>query len=136
MGLKFVATSASALAHERERYLEVGCDDFVSKPLRANRIYDSLHRLLGVSFEYRPAIDVTANHQTFDLGSITLPEALATRLVMAAELHSSTVLKQCLSEIESLGATEQRLAQHLRGFLSSYDMKAIQRLAAQIPAIS
>ena len=133
MGVKFVATSASALTHERELYLQAGCDDFVSKPLRSNRLYDCLMHLLGVEFVYRDLPTVDANHEPFHLGSITLPEPLATRLVMAAELHSSTVLKQCLAEIESRGPSENRLAQHLRSFLSSYDMEAIQRLAAQIP---
>lgn len=38
-GIKIVATSASALLHEREHYLKAGCDDFVAKPLRAERIY-------------------------------------------------------------------------------------------------
>ena len=51
-GLKIVATSASALEHEREEYLKAGCDDFVAKPFRAERIYDCLQHLLGVEFEY------------------------------------------------------------------------------------
>jgi len=63
-----------------------------------------------------------------------LPQELATRLTMAAELHSATVLKNCLTDVEALGPAGERLARHLREFLSSYDMKTIQRLVAQIPA--
>jgi CheY-like chemotaxis protein len=51
-GLKVVATSASALEHERERYLEAGCDEFVAKPFRSERIYATLKHLLGVEFDY------------------------------------------------------------------------------------
>ena len=43
-GLQVVATSASALEHERERYLEAGCDDFVAKPFRGERIYAALKK--------------------------------------------------------------------------------------------
>lgn len=68
-----------------------------------------------------------------DLGQLTLPEDLAARLVMAAELHSATVMKNCLLEVEQLGPAGDRLAKHLRGFLASYDMASIQRLLAQIP---
>ena len=66
---------------------------------------------------------------------ISLPEDLAARLVMAAELHSATVLKSCLQEVEKTGPAGERLARHLRGFLASYDMKTIQRLVAQIPVV-
>jgi CheY-like chemotaxis protein len=132
-GLKVVATSASALVHQREQYMKAGCDDFVAKPFRAERIYGCLRYLLGVSFDYKArAVEVTAE-ATIDLRQIALPEDLAARLTMAAELHSATVLKGCLAEMEKLGPAGGRLARHLRGFLASYDMKTIQRLVAQIP---
>ena len=55
------------------------------------------------------------------------------RLMMAAELHSATVLKQCLREVEQTGPSGQRLAEHLRQFMASYDMETIQKIIAQIP---
>ena len=130
-GLKIIATSASALAQDREECLKVGCDDFVAKPFRAERIYQCLHLLDGVSFIYQDVPSVSTG--AFDFGLLTLPQELATRLTMAAELHSATVLKSCLIDVEQLGEAGERLAHHLRGFLSSYDMKTIQRLVAQIP---
>lgn len=130
--VKIVATSASALTHERDRVLKAGCDDFVAKPFRAERIYGCLHQLLGVDYEYKENPGATVSDETIDLRQITLPQELAARLTMAAELHSATVLKACLVEIEQLGNAGQRLAQHLRSFLSSYDMKTIQRIVAQI----
>jgi hypothetical protein len=45
------------------------------------------------------------------------------------------VLKSCLIEMEHLGPAEARAAAHLRGFLSCYDMKAIQQLLAQLHVI-
>jgi CheY-like chemotaxis protein len=132
-GLKIVATSASALSHQREQYLRVGCDEFVAKPFRADRIYGSIERLLQVRFEYCDDPESGASSDIVDLSSVTLPEELAERLMMAAELHSATVLKACLLEVEGLGAAGQRFAHHLRVFLASYDMATIQHLVAQIP---
>jgi len=132
-GLKIIGTSASALAQDREECLKVGCDDFVAKPFRADRIYECLLYLPGVELTYlEPEADINPSI-TFDLGQITLPQELATRLTVAAELHSATVLKNCLVDVEDLGPAGEQLARHLRGFLSSYDMKSIQRLIAQIP---
>ena len=134
-GLKIVATSASALTHQRDGYLRAGCDDFVAKPFRAERIYAALEQLLGVRFVGREVID-DGSKEIINLGGVALPEELATRLTMAAELHSATVLKSCLNDVENLGPGGARLAQHLRGFLASYDMDIIQRIVAQIPVQS
>ncbi len=135
-GLKVVATSASALEHERERYLEAGCDDFVAKPFRGERIYASLRNLLGVEFDYKAREGGAEAASMLDLRRIVLSEDLATRLMMAAELHSATVLKNCLKEVEETGPSGQRLAAHLREFLASYDMDMIQKIVAQIPVTS
>ncbi len=132
-GLKVVATSASVLVHEREILMKAGCDDFVGKPFRCERIYQCLQHLLGVEFEYRPPAESQQTSQAFDLQSVTLSEDLALRMMMAAELHSATVLKNCLAEVAELGPAGQRLAAHFRQFLASYDMESIQKLIAQIP---
>lgn len=132
-GVKIVATSASALDHERNRYLEAGCDDFVAKPFRAERIYACLAKLLDVEFVERAGPADAPRVEPIDLAQIELPEDLSTRLVMAAELHSATVVKNCLREVEALGPSGRRLAEHLRGFLASYDMETIQRIVAQVP---
>jgi signal transduction histidine kinase/CheY-like chemotaxis protein len=134
--IKLVAMSASALEHERERYLKAGCDDFVAKPFRAERIYRCLRNLLDIKF----ILKEKTSHQpepdsSIDLGQLALCEDLALRLSTAAELHSATVIKSCLQEVEQLGPSGVRLAQHLRQFLASYDMKTIQRIVAQIPVL-
>jgi signal transduction histidine kinase/DNA-binding NarL/FixJ family response regulator len=130
--IKIVAMSASALDHERDRYLAAGCDEFIAKPFRAERIHACLRNLLGVEFvERRPQPSQAAGG--IDLARIVLPRDLALRLAMAAELHSATVVKNCLLEVEQLGPSGCRLAEHLRGFLASYDMETIQRVVAQVP---
>ena len=135
--IKLVAMSASALEHERERYLKAGCDDFVAKPFRAERIYRCLRNLLDVRFVLKPKpSDQPEPELSIDLGQLALGEDLAQRLSTAAELHSATVLKSCLLEVEQLGPSGVRLAQHLRQFLASYDMKTIQRVVAQIPVLA
>jgi signal transduction histidine kinase/CheY-like chemotaxis protein len=131
-GPRIVATSASVLEHERAGYLEAGCHDFAGKPFRAEHIYACLKTLLHIEFIYKPSA-ATEGDVSIDLNNISLPEELISRMVMAAELHSTTVLKACLKEVERFGPSEERLAEHLRGFLRSYDMETIQRLIAQLP---
>ena len=124
--------SASALEHERRMYLKAGCDDFIAKPFRSTRLYDCLRQLLCVEFVYRATAEDARETPLLDFGRIVLPEDLVTRLMMAAELHSATVLKSCLREVEETSPPGQRLAGHLREFLASYDMDMIQKIIAQI----
>ncbi len=130
---KIIAISASAFAHEKALYLKEGCDDFIAKPFRTEQIFTALAHLLQVSFTYRPQDRSRIDSPLVDLAGIPLPEDLVDRMVVAGELHSATVLKKCLKEMEELGPEEKRLALHLRDFLSRCDMVAIQSIIAQIP---
>jgi signal transduction histidine kinase/CheY-like chemotaxis protein len=136
MAPKIIAISASAFEHEKALYLREGCDDFIAKPFRTEQVFASLSNLLSVGFTYRPQNKSNAELPLIDLAGIPLPEDLVNRMVVAGELHSATVLKRCLKEMEDLGPDEKRLAFHLRDFLSKCDMIAIQSIIAQIPVRS
>jgi signal transduction histidine kinase/FixJ family two-component response regulator len=130
---KIIAISASAFEHEKALYLREGCDDFIAKPFRTEQIFASLANLLNVQYIYRAPNRSNEEAPLVDLAGIPLPEDLVNRMVVAGELHSATVLKRCLKEMEDLGPAEKRLALHLRDFLSRCDMMAIQSMIAQIP---
>jgi CheY-like chemotaxis protein len=132
---RIIAVSASAFEHEKNLYMKAGCDDFIAKPFRADQIFSSLVDLLDVHLLYRTSPLPNEENRLVDLSAIPLPENLIDRMVLAAELHSTTVLKRCLKEMDALGADEARLATHLRDFLSSYDIVAIQQIIAQIPIL-
>jgi signal transduction histidine kinase len=66
------------------------------------------------------------------LAPIALPEGLCARLMVAAELHSTTALKTYLQELRQLGPDECRVAERIRLLMRSYDMDGIQRLLSQV----
>jgi CheY-like chemotaxis protein len=69
--IKIVAMSASALEHER--YLKAGCDDFVAKPFRAERIYRCLRNLLEVQYVLKEkANDQSEPDISIGLGKLAL----------------------------------------------------------------
>src|SRR5688572_10547512 len=132
--IRIVATSASVLDGERDRCLTGGCDEFVAKPFLADQIYACVARLLGVTFDVRRVSPAPA--APFSGAAFALPEALAARLHRAAELHSATGLRGCLDELGDLGPDGRHLADHMRGYLTSYDMEAIQRIVGTLPMAS
>jgi signal transduction histidine kinase/CheY-like chemotaxis protein len=95
------------------------------KPFRAEDLCTCLQRIPGVRFDDAPA---DAGPLPLDLDDIVLPEDLCTRMSVAAELHSTTVLKACLEELRQLGGPAVPLADHLRRLLRAYDLTAIARL--------
>jgi len=125
-----VAHTASLLAAHREAARGAGCVDFLSKPFECEQIYACLERHLGVQFERAaPAPEPVAD---VPLAPLALPEALCARLMVAAELHSTTALKACLLELRQLGPEAGRLADQVRLLMRSYDMDGIQRLLSQL----
>ncbi len=95
------------------------------KPFRIEELCTCLLRVPGVRFETPPADPAPT---PLDLDRIVLPHDLCNRMTVAAELHSTTVLKACLEELRELGGPSETLADHLRHLLRSYDFTAIARL--------
>ena len=127
---KLVAHTASVLALHRDEALAAGCVAFIAKPFQCEQIYDCLERLLGIEFQRAEPVAAPAILET-PLERIALPEELCARLMVAAELHSTTALKACLQELRQRGPDAQRLAEQIRLLMRSYDMDGIQRLLAK-----
>jgi len=132
---KLVAHTASVLALHREDAMAAGCVDFIAKPFECEQLYECLERHLGVKFERAERVVDDFNLNTSP-EQVTLPEDLCARLMVAAELHSTTTLKAGLQELRQLGPEAERLADHIRLLMRSYDMDGIQRLLAQVTAQS
>jgi signal transduction histidine kinase/CheY-like chemotaxis protein len=136
--MKIVAHTASALAQYRDDARQAGCVDFIAKPIRAERVYECLRVHLGVEFEYADQLPAKEKFTGWNAGQLQLPDELYARMATAAELHSTTVLKTCLTELRQLGPGAEQLAEHIRHLMRSYDMDEILRLIsrAAVPSVS
>ncbi len=128
--VKIVEISASTFAHERERYLSAGFNAFVSKPFRAEEIYQCLATLLEVKYEYAEATSLDT--VSLDLSAITLLEDLLSRMKQAAELYSQTEFENYLGEVAQVSAVGQQLAEYLRRLSQSNDMAGITEILSEI----
>ncbi len=120
---RLVSLSASALAHEQERYLAAGFDDFVAKPFRLERICECLARLPGVRFESAPPGAGNDTRSEFqDVTTTRVPADLLARLKLAAKLYRTTEVKGCIASLLELGDGAAPLAVRLRALNESGDM--------------
>jgi PAS domain S-box-containing protein len=124
---RIVAHSASAFDHEQNRYLDAGFDDFFAKPFRYERVCECLTSLLGIELEPEPC---AAPHEPAGM-PILLPEALASRLRIAAEIHNVTELRACIEEVAAL-PDGREMAACLGAWAAGYQMdKIIAALASE-----
>jgi len=126
LAMKFVSFSASALAHEQERYAEAGFDDFIAKPFRFERICECLTRLLRVEFAAEPT--ASDSDGSASLTDRVVPEPLRTRLLEAAASCNLTALNQGLDELAGVGGEGRRLADELRCWVRRYDLEQVRKV--------
>ena len=132
-GPKVAAVSASTLEHERKRYLEMGFDDFIGKPVRVESLYASMASLLGVEFDFgEEAVAEEVPRAEFDPSGFALPEALHGRLAEAAELSSVTELGKVLDEVEELGTENDPLVERLRDLAQNFEMDDILEILEKV----
>jgi signal transduction histidine kinase/CheY-like chemotaxis protein len=113
---------------ERQTLLAKGASLLV-KPFRIEDLCICLMRVPGVRFE---ALPPDLKPLPLELDRIVLPHELCNRMTVAAELHSTTVLKACLDELRELGGPYVPLADHLRHLLRAYDFTTIARLLGDL----
>lgn len=128
---QIIAHTASALKRHREEARAAGCVDFMAKPFEAEKLYECLERHLGVHFERETLAEPQPSAHNA-MTSLRLPEELGARMMVAAELHSTTALKACLQELRAGGPDAEHLAEEIRQLMRSYDMDSIQRLLTRV----
>ncbi|MCZ7635821.1 MAG: ATP-binding protein [Verrucomicrobia bacterium] len=132
--IKIVACSASAFDQQRRECLASGFDGFIGKPFRTEEILLCLKELLKVEFEGEGAAESVATGYTAPLrpGAILLPAGLLARLGEAARRYSATRLEACFVELDQGGATERRVATHLRRLVQAGDLEGVLNFVKEV----
>jgi signal transduction histidine kinase/ActR/RegA family two-component response regulator len=125
---KLVAVSASALQHERERYLAVGFDAFLAKPIVTQQVYQCLASLLHVEFTRE-----ASEQGLSEMYTVVLPHDLYRGIKHAAETYRVTQLDRYFDAVAQFGLSGQQLAARLRERKQRGDMEGIIHLLAQLP---
>jgi hypothetical protein len=122
-----VVHSASVLPAHEALARAAGCVDFLVKPIEPVALADCLARHLPVTWISPVGTAPDSAEGPRRGGPVRIPEALLSRLMIAAELHSTTALKAALSDLRDLGPDAQALAEEIRRQMRSFDMNGILR---------
>lgn len=118
------ATSELSTAH----YIVEGFDDFISKPFeRFALVYNCVHRLLGVEFEYDEPRTFSPNETTSISKSqdLILPKFILKPLKKAAHLGRIDEVMDYLKELEGLGPAYNMLAGYFRIYALKFDLSGL-----------
>ncbi|MCG8450089.1 MAG: response regulator, partial [Pirellulales bacterium] len=91
--LPIVALTANAVKGDRQRCLDAGMDDYLSKPVQTTQIIDILKRLLG-----------SAPRQTTEKQPEHIPSDETTEMYDLAPIDAASLLSRCLGNVEFANA--------------------------------
>ena len=129
-----IAISASVSEEIRTKSLNAGCDDFLSKPLREERLLECLQTHLNLEWVYqeKPEDVPTVEHTEPTVLPVALPpEDIASLRKFAICGNITRILKQ-LDKIEGLGEQFNPFVKKVRALVKSFQIQEIIELLEKL----
>lgn len=128
--IKIVAITAAALDFQREYFLDIGCHEYISKPFKAEELYNCLNKLLDVEFVYddNDISESFSSLEELDQSQLSMPEELYERFKESAQLCNITGLDKNMKELRESNGASKQLIEYLETLINKYDMGAIGEL--------
>lgn len=119
-----VVVTAHALRQDVEEFLALGFDHYIAKPFRFEAIYECIHQLLEVEFEYAEP-PTPSKEQPLDHSKLTIPSDIYQSLYQGASDYEITKLETALTALSQSSSEGAAFAKQLKKHLSNYDMDAL-----------
>jgi predicted ATPase/signal transduction histidine kinase/DNA-binding response OmpR family regulator/tRNA A-37 threonylcarbamoyl transferase component Bud32 len=143
-GVVVIAISASVFDFDQQQSWDVGCDNFIPKPIREAELFEKLRVHLGVEWVYEePAVThqssviIDIDQQTTDNGQLTNPqwiappaEEIAVLLDLAMRGDLRGIVKRA-TQLEELDQKWVPFTTHLRQLAKDFKGKQIREFLKQ-----
>jgi PAS domain S-box-containing protein len=122
---KIIAVTASAMDENRQELMEIGADDFISKPFREVELFQKIQSHLGVEYVYAEESIAAAKEEAAEL----TPESLAGWPQHFIDPMRDAVitadLDQLLAKIQDVETPYPRVAQGLRRLAEGFQYQKL-----------
>jgi len=122
-----IMVTASAFGDARRSALEAGCVDFITKPIRAEQLFQKLQRHLNVRFVEHS--DPIADIKSAELPAGRNAESIGQRLYDAASIGSIAELEELALELARGESLEANLGKRIKALSAQFDFDALMKLA-------
>jgi DNA-binding response OmpR family regulator len=120
--------TASAMDENRQELLEIGADDFISKPFREAELFQKIHAHIGVQYVYAADPGSATQEEAAEL----TPESLAgwpqDLIEPMREAVITADLDQLLARIHEIEARDPSIAQGLRRLAEGFQYQRLLEL--------
>lgn len=110
---KIIAVTASAMDENRQQLMEIGADDFLSKPFSEVELFQKIHTHVGVDYVYED-IPSTAEEVTVDLTTESLADWPPDLIDPMRDAVITADLDRLLARIHDLESRDPHIARGLR----------------------
>jgi signal transduction histidine kinase/DNA-binding response OmpR family regulator len=124
---KIIAVTASAMEENRQSLLEIGADDFISKPFREAEVFQKIHLHVGVEYIYadHPVAPEEGDAELTPLSLAAWPQDV---LRSMREAVITADLDQLLATIQEVQSRDPRIARGLRRLAESFQYQKLHDL--------
>ena len=125
-GLTIFAVSASLLGPDQQRSIKVGCDEFLSKPVDIDRLFEKIGEHLEIEWTYNTIRQEKGPETSPDTEDFAVPErAVLRRILDLAGLGDILAIRQELDQVSQMGSEYSTFISRLREHARVYEMDKI-----------
>ncbi len=122
---KIIAVTASAMDENRQELMEIGADDFLSKPFREAELFQKIHAHVGVEYVYAEHPTAANYEEPPELTSESLSDLPHDVIDQMRDAVITADLDQLLAKIDDVGVLDPRIAQSLRRLAENFQYQKL-----------
>ena len=122
---KIIAVTASALSENRQDLMDIGANDFLSKPFREAELFEKIHAQLGVEYVYAETPAAGESEEPAELTAESLAGWPQETIHSLREAVITADLDQLLAKIQEAEGRDPRVAQGLRRLAESFQYQKL-----------
>jgi PAS domain S-box-containing protein len=122
---KIIAVTASAMEENRQALMEIGADDFISKPFREAELLQKIHDHLGLEYVYADEPTAAAPEQVVDLTPESLASLPKDLIHLMREAVIGADLDQLLARIQEVETLAPEMARELRCLAEDFEYEKL-----------
>jgi len=119
-----IALSASVFEDSRAHSRAVGCDAFVSKPVRERELFEAIDTVLPIEWVYEPCGKADCEPEA-PAQVVAPPAGVVDELYTAAERGQIVAVRRKIEEIAALGEEYRGFVDTARGFAKGFQLQRL-----------
>jgi len=128
---KIIAVTASAMDENRQELIEIGADDFLSKPFRESELFQKIHTHAGVEYAYAEQPIAEPQEESPELTSKSLADWPQEVIDPMRDAVITADLDRLLTMIEAVELRDPRVAHGLRQLAEGFQYQKLLDLFSE-----